>query len=117
MPKWACRGITEEEMEMNCLICHKDIARIGYYFLDRDQEERFLKSINDELAVRVGKLASRQLSPEMSAEINTIELAEIYEYIKERIPDIDETACAIREIFLKELKEKRRAVLVEDTPI
>ena len=49
MPKWACRGIIEEEMEMNCLICHKDIARIGYYFLDRDQEERFLKSINGQL--------------------------------------------------------------------
>ena len=74
-------------------------------------------ALNYELAVRVGKLASRQLSPEMSAEINTIEPAEIYEYIKERIPDIDETACAIRGIFLKELKEKRRAVLVEDTPI
>ena len=100
---------------MNCLICHKDIANIGYYFLDRDQEECFLKSINDEFAARVGKSVCGHLSQKMAAEINALSPEELYEYIKEKIPDIDKTANAIREGFLTELREKRRAVLVEGT--
>lgn len=36
-------------MNKKALITHEDIANIGYYFLDPDQEKEFLKSINREL--------------------------------------------------------------------
>lgn len=36
-------------MNKKTLITHEDIANIGYYFLDPDQEKEFLKSINREL--------------------------------------------------------------------
>jgi len=36
-------------MNTRIFITHKDLAKIGYYFLDPNQEQTFIRSLNKEL--------------------------------------------------------------------
>ena len=48
-------------MRMDYRIKHKDVAELGYYFIEREQEKKYLQSLNDELALRVGTEAIKHL--------------------------------------------------------
>ena len=45
----------ENEMRKNYWIKHQDISNIGYYFLDKNEEEEYLENMNHEFALRVGR--------------------------------------------------------------
>ena len=100
-------------MEKNYMICHKDITELGYYFLDREQEERYLKSINDEFALRVGDEIIRRIPPDKQSYIFSLPGEDMLDYIKKNMPDIDETVKEIRENLLKELRENRKTLLMK----
>lgn len=79
-------------MSKNYRIGHKDIAEIGYYFLDREQEEQYLTSVNDEYAMRVGEELTKKL--------------------ENNNPDFEEILTRIRGEILEEIRETRKTVLV-----
>ena len=98
-------------MEQNYLICHKEIADMGYYFLNRKQEEQYLKSINDEFAFRVGEEITRSIPEDRKDYLCSLPQEERMDFLKNNIPDIEKTVTRIRKGLLKEIKEKRRDIL------
>lgn len=103
-------------MEQNYLISHKDIADRGYYFLDTEQENQYLTSVNDEFALRVGNEITQRIPKEKRGCICTLSQEELLEFIKENVPDIEETVNKIKERLLKELKDKRKNILLNEMP-
>lgn len=99
---------------MDYRIKHKDIADLGYYFMDIEQEKEYLKSLNDELAIRVGTEALRCLPEEKLKVLTSIKRKDINDYVMVNIPEIDEIVIRIRKNYLLEIKNKRRSILVED---
>ena len=51
---------------------------MGYYFPDPKQEERYLESINDELAVRIGVEVCHLLSQDQQIEIGNLARSDLY---------------------------------------
>lgn len=74
----------------NNVIDHKDIIKLGYIFLDKDDERTFLKAINDELYMRLEQSA---ISAGRS----------------------DNKDCSvIKADLLEELRQKRKKILIRD---
>lgn len=104
-------------MRKKYLIGHRDIAGMGYYFLDSKQEERYLESINDELAVRIGVEVCNVLSQEQQIEIGSLARSDLYEYLKGCVPDIDDMLGRVRTNLLREIREKRKRILLEGAEV
>lgn len=104
-------------MRKNYLIGHRDIVGMGYYFPEPNQEERYLESINDELAVRIGVEVSNVLSQDQQIEVGNLARSDLYEYLKACVPDIDEMLGRVRTNLLREIREKRKNILLEGTAV
>lgn len=101
-------------MSKSFLIKHEDIAGVGYYFLEKNQEEQYLESINSELAVRVDTEIRKRLSISRQMELSNLSTEEIFDRVKNRMPDIDHVIEKIRSTLLNEIREKRRDILIKE---
>lgn len=99
---------------MDYRIKHKDVAELGYYFMEHEQEKEYLKSLNDELAIRVGTEVLRYLPEEKLRVLSSVKREEINDYLMENIPEIEKLVLRIRNNYLLEIKNKRRSILIED---
>ena len=81
---------------------------MGYYFPDPKQEERYLESINDELAVRIGVEVCHLLSQDQQIEIGNLARSDLYEYLKVCVPDIDESLGMVRTNLLREIRKTQK---------
>ena len=99
---------------MDYMIKHKDVAELGYYFMEHEQEKKYLKSLNDELALRVATEALRYLPEEKLKVLSSVKREEVIDYVMGNIPEIEEIVIRIRKNYLLEIKNKRRMILVED---
>lgn len=102
-------------MRNNYWIEHKDIADLGYYFIEFEQEQKYLQSLNDELAMRVGTEAIKHLSPQKLDELSFVNKEDVFIYIMNNIPEMEKMVYKIRNDYLLEIKSKRRGVLAEDS--
>ena len=93
------------------LINHADVAQSVYYFLSREEEQLFLKALNDELAVRVGERFSSVLSPNELIFVSSLTLSEIRNYFKDKIENYPSVVIKLRKELLKETRRNRRAIL------
>ena len=96
---------------MNYRIEHKDIADLGYYFLDQKHEEKYLESLNDELSLRVGLEVMNRFSEKKYKALSSVEIEELIDYLKENNPQIDRLVIRVREKYLHEIRKKRRFIL------
>ncbi len=101
-------------MGMDNRIKHKDVAELGYYFIEREQEEKYLESLNDELALRVGMEAIKYLPEEKLRGLSSVKREEMNDYLMGNIPEMDEMVIRIRKNYLIEIKNKRRSILVDN---
>ena len=101
-------------MRMDYRIKHKDVAELGYYFIEREQEKKYLQSLNDELALRVGTEAIKHLPEEKLRGLSSIKREEVNGYLMENILEMDEMIIRIRKNYLLEIKNKRRLILVDN---
>lgn len=100
-------------MEEKYLIRHKEIAGLGYYFLDRKQEDLFLKSMNEELAFRVGEEILRKLPDHKSGDPCYAPGSETLCLHRDHGPVMEETVSRIRKDLLQEAKKNRKRILTE----
>ncbi len=91
-------------MEKNYLISHMEIADMGYSFADAEQEKEYLESINDDLALKVGAEITRRLPMDKRKYICSLSQEDMAEFLKDQVPDIEETVNSLRELLLKDLK-------------
>ena len=102
-------------MRNNYWIEHRDIADLGYYFIEFEQEQKYLQSLNDELALRVGAEAIKHLSPQKLEELSFLKKEEVFDFMVNNIPEMEKMVYRIRKDYLLEIKSKRRGVLAEDS--
>lgn len=100
-------------MRKDYLITHKEIAEIGYYFLEHEQEKKFLESINNELVERVATDVCGKLPPEQQIEIAGLVQDELYARLKDIAPGFDETINKNRSNILREIKMNRKDILIK----
>lgn len=99
-------------MEQNNLISHAEIADLGFYFMDHEQEEAFLQVINDEFALRVGEEITSCLPRDKLMVMAALPKKEMRDFIRRTIPGIEEKVIRIRNDLLDELREERRSILL-----
>ena len=99
---------------MNYYIKHNDIAGLGYYFGDNGQEDRYLESVNEELAVRVGGEICKILSPDMIEKLSFLPDSEIFDYLTRHIPGMHEIINKTREDLLEEIGKRRKDILLNN---
>jgi hypothetical protein len=97
-------------MNTDYLIRHKDLAKIGYYFIDAQQERLFLDAVNDEFAERVGEHCLEITGNDMYE--NPIRLADkIKKALDTTGTDINSIILEIRQSLLNDLKQDRKLLL------
>ena len=103
-------------MKLNYLITHQDIAKLGYYFLDKGQENAFLGHLNDEFAKRIGTSLFEQLKKDGHMSDAYVSPKEIREFFFEKNSEAESVIEDIRSQILKDVKEERKSLLgVEQT--
>lgn len=102
---------------MDYSITHKDIVRIGYLFVEPEQEKVFLDEINEKLSHRVGsKILSELAHSKNIANQNTSTDLITKHYIKGS-PEHLAIVKKIREGLLDELSVQRKNLMIARTNI
>lgn len=102
----------ENEMRKNYWIKHQDISNIGYYFLDKNEEEEYLENMNHEFALRVGREIMKLLSEDEQNYIYGLPPELAYRALSRLIPDTKEQVDRIRRMLLEERRQKRKELLL-----
>lgn len=100
-------------MKETQLIEHRDLVEAGYLFFDKDQEKKFIDSLNRELLYRTGDKLSVELSPEWEQNIDKKPAEEALKYLLSNAPAGKQTIKVIKKDILTRIIKKRRIILVK----
>lgn len=95
-------------MNTTFFIEHKDLKEIGFFFLNSEEENAFLKNVNDTFAIMVGNEMTKHITAEKAVEISGWSPQEICNYLQSAIPEYDEIIKETRNNVLDDLRERRK---------
>lgn len=93
---------------MDLVIKHADIAKIGYYFLNPEDEKKYLDSLNYELLHRIRELSKEEAFSSKRKEVSKNPYEESYDLIFRNIEGSEEIMRQIRKELLLEERNLRK---------
>lgn len=100
---------------MSYLIKHKDLIDLGCLFIDKDEEQIYLNKLNEEFAIRVGKIISSKLTEDEFAELLNLPPEAVCLYVEKNIPGSKKAVIKIRKDLLETVKTNRKEILLLGT--
>lgn len=97
------------------LFSHQDLLRLGFIFLDPNQENLLLESINSEYIRRINRLLAEYLMPNEISTLVGLNETSIREYILAFKPNCIEHIGKIKSKLEDEIREERKNNLIKGT--